>query len=82
MLRLIGEIGQGSIPWAFVGSMALIFVLLRYVSIQLASSTTADKYREVSMVKTLKARARILLSSTFETSWAAGVGYAAGHLST
>ncbi len=34
------------------------------------------------MVKTLKARARILFSSTFETTWATGVGYAAGHLST
>jgi len=36
----------------------------------------------VSMAKTLKARARILFSSMFETTWATGVGYAAGHLST
>jgi len=70
------------IPWAFVGSVALIFVLIRYVSIQLVLSTTADNDEEVSMVKTLKARARILLSSVFETTWAIGVGYAAGRLST
>lgn len=78
----MGEIGQGSIPWAFVGSVALIFVLIRYVSIQLVLSTTADNSEEVSMVKTLKARARILFSSVFETTWATGVSYAAGHLST
>lgn len=78
----MGEIGQGSIPWAFVGSVALIFVLIRYVSIQLVLSTTADINEEVSMAKTLKARARILFSSVFETTWATGVGYAAGHLST
>lgn len=78
----MGEIGQGSIPWAFVGSVALIFVLIRYVSIQLVLSTTADINEEVSMAKTLKARTRILFSSVFETTWATGVGYAAGHLST
>ena len=78
----MGEVGQGSIPWAFVGSVALIFVLIRYASIQMVLSTTAGKFKEVSMAKTLKARARILFSSMFETTWATGFGYAAGHLST
>lgn len=32
------------------------------------------------MVKTL--HARIVLSPVFETTWATGVGYAAGHLLT
>ncbi|WP_345855191.1 hypothetical protein, partial [Shewanella algae] len=68
--------------WVFVGSVALIFVLLRYVSIQLASTTTAGKNKEVSMVETFMARTRILFSSVFETTWAAGVSYAAGRLST
>lgn len=66
----------------FVGSVALIFVLLRYVSIQLASTTAVGKNKEVSMVETFIARARTLLSSVFETTWATGVSYAAGHLST
>jgi Na+/pantothenate symporter len=78
----MGEIGQGSIPWVLVGSVALIFVLLRYVSIQLGLSTTADKFKEITMVKTLKARSRNFFSSAFETTWATGVGCAAGHLST
>lgn len=34
------------------------------------------------MVETFIARARTLLSSVFETTWATGVSYAAGHLST
>ena len=78
----MGEIGQGSIPWVFVGSIVLIFVLIRYISIQLVSSTTVDKNKEVSMVKTLKARTRILTSSILETTWATGVSCAAGRLST
>lgn len=66
----------------FVGSVVLIFVLLRYVSIQLLSQATAGKNKEVSMVETIKTRFCILFSSMFETTWAAGVGYAAGRLST
>jgi len=33
------------------------------------------------MVKTLKARTQIFLSSTIETLWVTGVGVVAGHLS-
>lgn len=82
VLRLIGEIGQGSIPWTLVGSVALFFVFLRYLSIQLASTTTLDKKQEVPMEQTLIARTRIFFSSLFETMWATGVGCVAGHLST
>ncbi len=82
MLRLIGEMGQGSIPWTFVGSVALFFVLLRYLSIQMASISTADKNQGVPMGQTLLARTRIFFSSLFETTWATGVGFVAGHLST
>lgn len=82
VFRLIGGVGQGSIPWVLVGSVAFIFVLLRYVSILMVSSTQQDKNKGVCMVATLKARARFLFSSMFETIWATGVGYAAGHLST
>ncbi len=82
MLRLIGKIGQGSIPWTFVGSVALILVLLRYLSIQLASTTTVDKNQGVPMGQTFIARARIFFSSLFETIWATGVGCVSGYLST
>lgn len=65
---------------ALVGSVALLLVLLRYISINLMPS---DQYniKEVTMVKTLTARTRVFLSSIFETTWAIGVGSVAGHLS-
>lgn len=64
---------------ALVGSVALLLVLLRYISINLMPS---DQYniKEVTMVKTLTARTRVFLSSIFETTWAIGVGSVAGHL--
>lgn len=66
---------------AVVGSVALLLFLLRYVSIRLIPSDQ-DSTKEVSMVKTLKARSRIFYSSVVESLWATGVGAAAGHLST
>jgi hypothetical protein len=81
MFRPIGEIGGGlAIPMAIVGSVALLLVLLRYVSIRLVPSDH-DNIKEVSMVKTLKARTRIIFSSVLESIWATGVGIVAGHLS-
>jgi len=60
-----------------VGSVALLLVLLRYISINLIPS---DQYniKEVSMVKTLTAKTRVLLSSVLETIWAFGVSSVAG----
>jgi hypothetical protein len=81
MFRPIGEIGGGlAIPMAIVGSVALLLVLLRYVSIRLVPSDH-DNIKEVSMVKTLKAHTRIIFSSILESIWATGVGIVAGHLS-
>jgi hypothetical protein len=81
-LRPIGVIGGGlTIPVTIVISVVLLLFLLRYVSIRLIPSDR-DNIKEVSMVKTLKARTRIILSSVVESLWAAGVGVVAGHLST
>ena len=66
---------------AIVGSVALLLFLLRYASIRLIPSDQ-DNIKEVSMVKTLKARTRIFLSSAVESIWATGVGIVVGHLST
>jgi hypothetical protein len=81
MFRPIGVIGGGlAIPMAIVGSVALLLVLLRYVSIRLVPSDH-DSIKEVSMVKTLKARSRIFFGSVVESIWATGVGVVAAHLS-
>ena len=81
-LRPMGEVGGGlAIPVALVASVALLLVLLRYISIRLISSDQ-DNIKEVAMVKTLIARTRIFLGSTFETIWAIGVSNVVGHLST
>ena len=80
MFRPIGVIGGGSIPLAFVGSTALLLVLLRFISLNLVPSANDNSNKEVSMVKTLTARTRIFLSSAFETIWAIGVGGVVGHL--
>lgn len=80
VFRPIGVVGVGEIPLAFVGSVALLLVLLRYASIRLSPSAR-NNIKEVSMVKTLTAKARALLSSTLETIWAIGAGSVAGHLS-
>lgn len=71
-------IGWGSIPLAFVGSIALLLILLRYLSIRLVPLGHENSNKEVSMVKTLTARTRIFLSSMFETLWAIGVSSVAG----
>ncbi len=71
-------IGGGSIPLAIVGSIALLLILLRYVSIRLVPLANDNCDKEVSMVKTSTARIRIFLSSTCETLWAIGVSSVAG----
>ena len=82
MFRLIGGVGQGSIPWMFVGSMALLLFLLRYLSQMLVLSFNDGSNKEVPMVKTLIARTQVLFSSVLETIWAIGAGNIGGHLST
>lgn len=62
---------------AHVGSVALLLILLRYISIRLISSDQHN-IKEVSLVKILTSRTRVLLSSTLETIWAAGVGNVVG----
>jgi hypothetical protein len=74
----VGVIGWGSIPLAFVGSIALLLILLRYASIRLVPLAHENSNKEKSMVKTLTARTRIFLSSMFETLWAIGVSSVAG----
>lgn len=71
-------VGEGAIPLAIVGSMALLLILLRYVSIRMVPFASENSDKEVSMVKTLTARTRIFLSSVFETLWAIGVSSVAG----
>ena len=78
MFSPIGVIGWGSIPLAFVGSIALLLILLRYVSIRLVPLANENSKKEVPMVETLTARTRIILSSAFETIWAIGVSSVAG----
>lgn len=80
-LRPIGVTGWGSIPLALVGSIALFLFLLQYVSVRLVLSANEDSKKEVPMVTTLTARARVFLSSAIETMWAIGVGGVVGHLS-
>lgn len=80
--RPIGVIGGGlTVPVALVGSVALLLVLLRYVSIRLIPSDQ-DNIKEVPMKKTLTARTRMFFSSAFENIWAIGVGSVVSHLST
>lgn len=76
----MGIIGGGlTIPVTLVGSVALLLVLLRYVSIDLIL-LDQNNAKEVSMVKTLTARTCMFLSSIFEITWAIGVGSVVGHL--
>ena len=71
---------MGGDPWTFVGSIALLLFLLRYLSHLLVPSASCST-KEVSMVKTLTARVRMLFSSAIETVWAIGAGSVVGHLS-
>jgi hypothetical protein len=82
VFRPIGVIGWCSIPLALVGSVVLLFVLLRYISHSLILSVNDNSKKEVSMVKTITARTRVFFSSIFETMWAIGVSGVVGHLST
>jgi hypothetical protein len=65
---------------ALVGSVALLLVLLRYVSIRLIPSDH-NNIKEVPMVITLTERTRVVCSTLLETMWAIGAGSVAGHLS-
>ena len=81
MLRPIGVIGgKFPISMTIVGSVVLLLVLLRYISIRLIPSDH-NSIKEVSMAKTLKARSSIFFGSIVESTWATGVGVVAGHLS-
>ena len=74
-------VGGGlTIPVTLVGSVVLLLLLLRYISLNLVPSDQTN-IKGVSMVKTLTVRFRVFLSSLFETSWAIGVGGVVGHLS-
>ena len=81
MLRPTGVVGMGSIPIALVGSVALLIILLRYISVNVVLTATSNSEKEVPMAKTLTVRTRVFLSSIFETMWAIGVGGVVGHLS-
>lgn len=76
--RLIGVLGQGSIPWALFFFMVLPLFLLRYIGNVLVD----DKYgKGVSMVKYFDNHVCFLLSAIFETVWTIGINSAVGHLS-
>ena len=76
----MGVIGWGSIPLAFVGFVALLLTLLRFISLKLSLSVSDNSNKEVPMKKT--STARIFASSILETIWATGVSSVVGHLST
>ena len=80
MLWPIGGIGWGSSPLAFVGFVALLLILLRFISLKLILSVSDNSIKEVPMKKT--STVRIFVSSILETIWAAGVSSVVGHLST
>ncbi len=81
VFRPIGVIGGGLTPlMAFAGSIFLLLVLLRYVSIRLIPSDQ-DNIKEVSMKKSLTVRSRVFLSYSLESIWAIGVSSVASHLS-
>ncbi|SHJ45303.1 hypothetical protein SAMN05519226_2128 [Cycloclasticus pugetii] len=65
---------------AFVGSVAFLLILLRYVYIRLGPSGQYN-IKEVSMVKALTVKAHALFSSILETIWAIGASGVSGHLS-
>lgn len=79
MFRQIGLLGWGSIPLTLVGLVALLLLLLRYISLKLVLSTSGKSDKETPMKKTLTART--LVASFFETVWAIGVSGVVGHLS-
>lgn len=79
VLRQIGLLGWGSIPLTLVGLVALLLLLLRYISLKLVLSTSGKSDKETPMKKTLTART--LVASFFETVWAIGVSGVVGHLS-
>lgn len=81
MLRPTGVAGWGSIPLTLVGSIALLLILLRYISVNVVLPATSNSEKGVFMVKALTGRTRAFLNSTFETMWAIGVGSVVGHLS-
>ena len=65
---------------AFVGSIALLLILSRYLSIRLSPSDQ-DNIKEVFMKKRLAVKARTFGSAASETIWAIGVSSFAEHLS-
>ena len=82
VFRPVGVIGGGlTNPVALVGFVALLLVLLRYISISLIPSGQGNT-KEVPMKKTLTVRTRMFFCSALETIWAIGVGSVGGHLSS
>lgn len=81
VFRPVGVAGLGSMPITLVGSIALLLVLLRFISFEVVLSATSNSKREVPMMQTLTDDIRIFLSSVFETIWAIGVGGVVGLLS-
>ena len=76
----IGVIGWGSIPLAFVGFVAFLLTLLRFISLKLILSVSDNSIKEAPMKQI--STVRIFVSSFLETIWAAGVNSVVGHLST
>jgi hypothetical protein len=50
---------MGSIPIALVGSVALLIILLRYISVNVILPVTSNSEKEVSMAKTVTVRTRV-----------------------
>lgn len=65
----------------FVGFMALLLIVLRYISIKL-SPIAHTNIKEVPMKKTLTVKAREICSIVMETFWAIGASSIASHLAT
>lgn len=66
----------------FVGAIVVSLSLLRYVSNMLVLSINFHSEKEVPMVRTFIARARVFISSMIETIWSIAAGITGGHLST
>jgi len=64
-----------------VGFIALLLVVLRYVSIKVSPSAHTN-IKEMPMIKTLTVKAREICSIVMETFWAIGASSIASHLAT
>lgn len=79
--RLVGQVIQGSIPWACVGSAVFLLTLLlilRLASMWLNAKTVNERQKEDKPME--KHEVVQVGGSLLETSWAVGVSYAGGTL--